>query len=179
MKLTQPRPRLLRRGLTLLELTLAMGIGMMVATMVLALFNQQLAFLRIFGAQNFLNEEAPLVSMHVSRIIGKADRFRLHDNLDDALVNHDPRLEDAPVLLMNFRQPDGSMRASILAFETRDDRQALYYHLVPDVGAPPEPEWFVTDRVSDVGFSLEEGILRMRLTGPGGEQITYSGTMQQ
>jgi len=179
MNLSQTTTRLKCRGMTLIELTVAMGVGMLVAAMVLALFNQQMAFLRIFGLQNFLNEEAPLVSMHVSRIIGKADRFRLHDNLGDALTNSNPRLENAPVLLMNFRQPDGSMRASILAFETRNGRQALYYHLVPDSGVPPDPEWFVSDRVSNCRFSLEEGILRMRLTGPSGEQITYSGTMQQ
>lgn len=179
MKLPQKAASLGRRGLTLVELTLAMGVGMIVATMVMALFNQQVAFLRIFGLQNFLNEEAPLVSMHVSRIIGKADRYRLHDNLEDALANRNPRLTDAPVLLMNFRQPDDTMRASILAFETRNDRQALYYHLVPEAGALAEPEWFVTDRASDVRFSIEEGILRMRLTGQSGEQITYSGTMQQ
>jgi len=179
MMIPQPARRLKRRGLTLVELTLAMGLGLIIATMLLALFNQQMAFLRIFGAQNFLNEEAPLVSMHVSRLIGKSDRYRLHDDINDALSNNNPRLQDAPVLLMNFRQPDGSMRASILAFETRDDRLALYYHLVPEVGTLPEPEWFVTDRVTDVRFSIEEGILRMRLTGQGGEQITYSGTMQQ
>jgi hypothetical protein len=83
------------------------------------------------------------------------------------------------VLLMNFRQPDGQIRVGILAFETRNGRQALYYHLVPESGAVPEPQWFVTDRASDVRFSVEEGVLRMRLTGPAGEQITYSGTMQQ
>ena len=179
MNLSQKAARLRHRGLTLIELTIAMGIGMMVAAMVMALFNQQVAFLRIFGLQNFLNEEAPLVSMHVSRIIGKADRFRLHDNVNDAINNRNPRIENAPVILMNFRQPDGSMRATILAFETHNGREALYYHIVPDAGALPDPLWFVTDRVSDVAFSLEEGILRMRLTGPSGEQITYSGTMQQ
>lgn len=171
--------RIVRKGLTLVELTVAMSIGMVIAGLVLAMFNQQLTFLRIFGIQNFLNEEAPLVSMHVSRIVGNADRYRLHDNLEDALLNQNPRLEDAPVLLMNFRQPDGSTRATILAFETRNDRQALYHHVVPLSGDIPDPEWFVTDRVQDVNFSIEEGILRMRLTGRNGEQITYSGTMQQ
>ena len=166
-------------ALTLVETTLALSVGMMVAAMVMALFSQQIAFLRIFGLQNFLNEEAPMVSMHVSRIIGKADRYRLHDNLDDALANRNPRLENAPVLLMNFQQPDGTTRATALAFETRNDLEALYYHVVPDSGALPEPEWFVTDRAEDVAFSIEAGILRMRLTRPAGEQITYSGTMQQ
>lgn len=175
----QTTKRFKRKGVTLLELTIAMGIGMMIAAMLMAIFNQQMAFLRIFGLQNFLNEEAPLVSMHVSRLIGKADRFRLHDNVDDAIQNQDPKMEDAPVLLMNFRQPDGSLQATILAFETRNGRQALYYHIVPTVGSLPDPGWFVSDRLSDVRFSIEEGILRMRLTGQAGEQITYSGTMQQ
>jgi len=168
-----------RRGFTLIELTLVISIGAIIAALLLALFNQQLAFLRIFRAQGFLNEEAPVVSMHVARIIGRADRFRLHASVSDAMENTNARLTDSPVLLMNFRQPDGTMRAGMLAFETRDGRQALYYHLVPEDGALPQPQWFITDRATDVRFSLEEGVLRMRLTGPAGEQIIYSGTMQQ
>ncbi len=179
MNTPQHAIRLVRRGVTLVELTLAMTVGMVVAAMLMTLFNQQVTFLRVFGLQNFLNEEAPMVSMHVSRIIGKADRYRLHDNVEDALANQNIRLVNAPVLLMNYQQPDGTTRAAILAFETRDGREALYYHLVPESGALSDPEWFVTDRVEDVRFSIEEGILRMRLSGPSGEQITYSGTMQQ
>ena len=79
--------------------------------MVLALFNQQLAFLKIYRAQNFLTEEAPLISMYVSRLVGKADRFRLHDTVADALAGANPRLTASPVVVMNFRQPDGTMRA--------------------------------------------------------------------
>ena len=164
--------------MTLIELTVAMMIGGVVAGIMIALFNQQLAFLRIFSIQNFLNEEAPLVNMHVARMVGQADRYRLHDSVADALAGQNQRLDDSPVLLMNFRQPDGGMRASMLAFETRNGRQALYYHLVPESGALDEPEWFVTDQVADVRFSIEQGVLRMRLTGNSGEQITYSGTMQ-
>ncbi len=165
--------------MTLIELTLAIMIGAVVAAIMLAMFNQQLAFLRIFNIQSFLNQEAPLVSMHVSRMIGQADRYRLHDSVEDAIAGRDQRLEEAPVLLMNFRQPDGSVRASMLAMEERNGRRALYYHLVPESGEVAEPEWFVTDQVADVRFSMEQGVLRMRLTGMNGEQITYSGTMQQ
>lgn len=179
MKTHPPSRRRGPRGFTLMELTLVVAMGAMIAAMLMALFNQQLTFLRIFRAQGFLNEEAPMVSMHVARIIGRADRFRLHASLPDALANEGARLTESPVLLMNFRQPDGQIRVGILAFETRNGRQALYYHLVPEAGALPEPQWFVTDRASDVRFSVEEGVLRMRLTGPAGEQITYSGTMQQ
>jgi hypothetical protein len=51
--------------------------------------------------------------------------------------------------------------------------------VVPVNGVLGEPEWAVTNKAADVEFSMEQGILRMKLTGIAGEQITYSGTMQQ
>jgi hypothetical protein len=172
-------PHTRRRGFTLIELSVAMMMGMMTGAMVLALFNQQLAFLKIYQTQNFLTEEAPVVSMYVNRLVGTADRFRLHDSVSDALTGTNPRLTASPVVVLNFRQPDGNMRASILSFEDRGDGPALYYFVVPAVGVLGDPEWAVTTKVTNVEFTMEQGILRMKLTGPAGEQITYSGTMQQ
>jgi prepilin-type N-terminal cleavage/methylation domain-containing protein len=167
------------RGFTLIELSVAMTMGLMTGAMVLALFNQQLTFLRIYRTQNFLAEEAPVISMYVSHLVGKADRFRLHDTVADALAGRNPRLTASPVLVMNFRQPDGTQRASILSFENYGAGQALCYYVVPVSGVLGAPQWAVTDKPADVQFVMEEGVLRMILTGPEGEQITYSGTMQQ
>ena len=116
-----------RRGFTLVELSVAIMLGLATGTMVLALFNQQLSFLQIFKAQSFLTEDAPIVSTYVSRLVGKADRFRLHDSVADALSGTNPRLTDSPVVVLNFRQPDGSMRATILSFENQGTGLALYY----------------------------------------------------
>jgi hypothetical protein len=176
MKITS---RLQCRGLTLIEMTVAMGVGMTIAVMMLALVNQQVAFLRIFSAQSFLTDEAPMVGMYVGKMAGKADRFRLHASLEDALAGRDPQLVESKFMVMNFRQPDGTVRASILAVETQGDRDILNYYLVPAVGAVATPQWSITKRAARIRFSVEEGILRMRLTGPADEQITYSGTMQQ
>ncbi len=161
-----------------MELTVALMIGMVVGGMVMAIMNQQLAFLKIFRIQSFLSEEAPLVSMYVSRLVGKADRFRLHDSVADALAGNNPRLTSSPVCVLNFVQPDGSMRASILSYEQRDGQYGLYYYVVPVSGVLGDPEWAVTKLPSNVEFFMEQGILRTRLTGPQGEQITYSGTMK-
>ncbi|MES2658622.1 MAG: hypothetical protein V4689_08385 [Verrucomicrobiota bacterium] len=169
----------LRRGMTLVELSVAMMLGMALGSMTLALFNQQLTFLKIFKAQNFLADEAPVISMYVSRLVGKADRFRLHDSVADALAGTNPRLTASPVVVLNFRQPDGSMRATILSFENRGTGPALYYYVVPVSGVLGEPQWAVTRSPADVTFAMVQGVLRMTLTGPSGEQITYSGTMQQ
>lgn len=168
-----------RRGFTLIELSIAIMLGLATATMTLALFNQQLAFLKIYQAQNFLTDEAPVISVYVSRLVGKADRFRLHDNVADALANVRSRTTPSPVVVLNFRQPDGTLRASLLSFENRGSGPALYYYVVPVTGVLGAPQWAVTKKPTNVLFSLEQGVLRMALTGPAGERITYSGTMQQ
>jgi hypothetical protein len=167
------------RGFTLLELTIAIMLGLATGTMVLTLFNQQLVFLGLFKDQNFLVEEAPIISMYVSRLVGKADRFRLHDSVADALSGANPRLTSSPVVLLNFRQPDGTMRKTILAFQNLGSGSALYYYVVPLTGALGSPQWAVTKAPKGVVFTMEDGVLRMTLTGPNEEQITYSGTMQQ
>ena len=172
---------MIRKGMTLVELTLAMGVGMAIAAIVLMLVNQQIAFLRILNAQSFLSEEAPMIGLYVGKMAGKADRFRLHDNIDDALSGERPRLTASPVMLMSFRQPDGTSRSAILAFEELDGREELNYYLVPEGASPSlgDRQWSVTRKASDVSFFVTEGILRMQLTGPGDERLTYSGTMQQ
>ena len=168
-----------RRGYTLLELTVAMSTGIAIAVLILMLVNQQIAFLRIYQAQSFLTDEAPMISLHVSRLVGKADRFRLHDSVEDALSGTNPRTSDSPVVALNYRQPDGTMRASILAYQNLGTGPALYYYVVPATGVLGDPQWAVTTKPTDVRFAMEQGVLRMTITGPAGERITYSGTMQQ
>jgi hypothetical protein len=159
-------------------------IGIATGTMVLALCNQQLAFLKLYKAQNFLTDEAPVISMYASRLIGKADRFRLHDSVADALAGSNPRLGASPVVVLNFRQPDGSQRATILSWEDLGSGPALNYYVVPVTGVLGAPQWAVykappLPNTCKVTFSMNQGILQMTLTGPKSEQITYSGTMQQ
>jgi type II secretory pathway pseudopilin PulG len=172
-------PGKLRAAFTLIELTIAMVIGMAIGGMVMVLFNQQLAFLRLYQTQSFLTDEAPVISLYVSKLVGKADRFRLHDSIQDALVGANPRLTSSPVVVLNFRQPDGTVRASILSFENRGSGLALYYYVVPTNGVLGTPQYYVSKKPANVQFGMQEGVLRMTLTGPAGEQITYSGVMQK
>jgi prepilin-type N-terminal cleavage/methylation domain-containing protein len=170
--------RRIRKGFTLIELTVAMMIGLIIGAMTLAMLNQQIAFLKIFRAQSFLNEEAPMISAHVSKLLVNAERFRLHASIADALSGANPRLTASPVVVLNFRQPDGSMRAGILSFENRGQGDALYYYVVPTSGVLGTPQWAVTNKPTDVTFFVESGIIRIRLAGPAGEEIIFSGSMQ-
>ncbi len=170
--------RKLRRAFTLLELTIVMMVGLMIGSMIIAIFNQQLAFLRMYRIQSFITEEAPMVSVYMNSLISKADRYRLHLTIDDALNGTDPQIDPSPVCVLNFRQPDGTMRASILSFEDLGNGPELNYYVVPQNGLLGTPQWSITERAANVSFSMEQGILRTTLTGPEGEQITYSGSIQ-
>lgn len=170
------------KGFTLIELSLGMAIGLAVAGTLLILFNNQIAFLRIYRAQSFLNEEAPVINMYVSRLVAQADRFSLYDSLDDALANQNPRFSASPVLKLSFRQPNlngnEEMRDAILSFGSLNGQPpALYYYVIPRVGAPTAPEWAITHAPRNVSFSVVEGIIRTTLTGPNDEIITYSGAL--
>jgi prepilin-type N-terminal cleavage/methylation domain-containing protein len=166
-----------KRGFTLIELSIGIMVGLMIGAMTLTMLNQQLTFLKIFRAQSFLNEELPIISNHVSKLFINAERFRLHASLADAIAGDDPQLTDSPVVVLNFRQPDGTLRAGILSFEDRGDGNALYYYVVPLSGVLGDPEWAITNKPTNISFFVESGIIRTRLTGPAGEEITFSGAM--
>ncbi|MGD7651973.1 MAG: hypothetical protein ACQCXQ_02075 [Verrucomicrobiales bacterium] len=170
--------RRIGRAFTIIELTIAMSLGMAVAAMIIALFNQQLAFLRMYRTQSFLMEEAPLISLHVSKLVGRAERFRLHASLEDALNGDNPRSDASPVVVLNYRQPDGTVRAALLAFHDIGEGEALYYYIVPSSGPLGDPQWYISNKAANIEFVLDEGVLRMVITGPEGEEVTYSGTMQ-
>lgn len=167
-----------RPGYSLLEMTLAMAIGMMVAGMALMLFNQQMAFLKIFKAQDFLTREAPLINNYVVRVIGAAEGYALYSDKEALTNGSDPVLEDAQVLVLRFRKPDGTERASVLSFENPGSGLGLYYTVVPESGSIGAPDWALSKQPAGVVFAVEQGVLRMRVTGPNGEELTYSGTQQ-
>lgn len=167
-----------RSGYTLVELSLAMSVGMMVAAISLMLFNQQMNFLRIFRAQDFLVREAPLVSNYIVRVMGSAEGYQLFTDMASLQAGDSAVLEDAKVLVLRFIESDGTEKASILSFEDPGTGPGLYYRLVPDSGVVGGPDWAITKEPLDVTFAVEQGILRMTLSGPNGEELVYSGTQQ-
>jgi hypothetical protein len=176
MKLTLPRFR--RRGYTLTELALAIMMGIVVATMLLSIFQQQLSFLRIFSAQSFLTTEAPILNNYLSRVLSTAEGYRLYSSVGALTGGSAPVMTEAPVLMLRFKEPDGTFRASVLSFEDPGGGRGLYFRPVTAAGSLGSAEWALSRQPTDVKFSIVEGILRARITGPNGEEITYSGTQQ-
>ncbi|MEM1086075.1 MAG: hypothetical protein AAGI48_18335, partial [Verrucomicrobiota bacterium] len=75
-------------------------------------------------------------------------------------------------------EADGSMRASILSFEDPGTGAGLYYTMIPDSGIITGPDWALSKQPTLVSFAIDQGVLRMLVAGPNGEELIYSGTQQ-
>lgn len=176
MKLPIRKPR--GRGYTLVELTLAMCVGIVISALVMSLVNQQLAFLKIFRAQSFLVTEAPMLNNYVVKLVGNADSYRLYASIDDLVAGRSQVMTNAPVIMLRFKEPSGTFRSSVLSFEDPGTGNGLYYRMVNTSGVLANPSWVLSKKPTNVRFAIENGILRMVVSGSNGEEVTYSGAMQ-
>ena len=168
-----------RRGFTLAELATAMGLALAIAVMMMTLLQQQVTLHGILKAQGFLVDDAPQINNTITQILSRADAYRIHENLSDAVAGANAVTEDGKVLVLGFLNPDGSEDFGIVSFETNDGKDELaYYNLNPSVPFTKagNPDWLISRRVENAEFFIENGVFRMELTGPAGESITYSGT---
>ena len=172
------------RGYTLIELTLAMAVGVIISAIIMTLVNQQLAFLRIFRKQSFLVTEAPMLNNYITKIVGNADSYRLYASAEDLKAGGPQVLEKAPIIMLRFKEPNGTFRASVLSFEDPKDPDpglsglGLYYRMVNTNNELQKPSWALSKRPADVSFSIDKGILKVKIKGPNREEVIYSGATQ-
>ena len=172
-------PKRLRRGFTLPELATAIGLALAIAAIMMTLLQQQVTFHRIIRAQRFLVDDAPQINNTVTQILSRADAYRIHANLGDAIAGANAITENGKVLVLGFMNPDGSKNLGMISFESQGERDVLAYYNMDSNASMAEagnPDWLISRQVDDARFFVENGVFRMRLTGPAGEIITYSGT---
>ena len=175
----QKRNERRRKGFTLPELATAMALALALAAIMMTLMQQQVSFQRILRAQSFLVEEAPQINNTFTQILTRADAFRIHNNLNDAVSDANAVTAGGKVLVLGFLNPDGTREFGIISFETNGGNSQLgYYTLDPSVPFTNagNPDWLISRRVDNADFFVDNGVFRLRLTGPAGETITYAGT---
>lgn len=144
------------KGLTLLELTVVLVIGLMIATITLVLFNNQLAAFSVLRTQNFMIREAPQINSILNRLVSRADSLHLD--------------KDNPKITLTFIDPADNT-ATTADIEFAD--QVLTY-------TSGDNSWDISTSVANVSFAVDStGVLRTTLTGPNAGQITYSTTPLQ
>jgi len=144
------------KGFTLLELTVVMVVGLMIATISLTLFTQQLALFDILRTQRFMIREAPLINGILNSLISRANTL----NVD----------EDNSTLTLTYIAPnDNTTSTANILF----DAGTLSYQ---NTGGS---SWIISTQLdpdNGVSYTVENGILTIKLTGTNGGEINYSTT---
>ncbi|MGB0991975.1 MAG: type II secretion system protein [Akkermansiaceae bacterium] len=167
----------LRSGFTLIEMTVAISAGMILAVMALTMFNQQLASFKILKTQDFLVREAPQINNSLGQIVSKANTFQMFTTLAHAENGSNPVVTGGKVLALKFNEIDDSSSSyGVVAYDEANNRLE-YYHVESLAQlTSSSPRWSISRQVHDAQFFVENGVLRMTLTGPNGGEITYSTT---
>lgn len=170
-----------RPGFTLIEMTVVITVGLMVAAMSLTMFNQQLASYKILKTQNFLVSEAPQINNTLNRIVSRADFFRMYTSIASARSGRNAVISGGRVLALKFVDSGNNAQSSfgVIAFN-RSAKRLDYYH-VNSMAAlnANSPQWSISTQVSNAVFYVQNGVLRIKLTGPNSEEIIYSTTTQR
>ena len=144
------------KGFTLLELAVVMIVGLMIATISLTLFNQQLAIFNVLRTQRFMMREAPMINGMLNSLISRASSL----NVD----------EPNKTLTLTYVDPsDNSTSTANIVF----DNGILSY---ANTGGSTWNLSTQLDPTDGVVYSVENGILTIKLTGPNGGEINYSTT---
>lgn len=172
-----PSPSRKFRGFTIIEMTVALAMTLGIASTIVGMLQQQVAFVGLVSRFQFLRDEAPQINTLLTTIINKADSYRIYGSTSNAKAATGALQADGRALRLRFRNPDGTTSHAIIAFENQGGRNRLNYYFRAQNQSTwsSSPSWTISSRPALVDFSNTTGILLITMTGPNGEQITYAG----
>lgn len=160
-------------GFTLLEMSAAISVMMVVATALVAMVQQHIAFLELCQQQVFLTSEAPKIGDLLNRILNNADHYFVYATKDEALGNGLPTMASGSAVKLFFTSPAQTTEARVLSVEPGPVGACLRFYTPQTTSS--ETSWTVTSKIRSARFQSAEGILGLTLLGPNREQITYYG----
>lgn len=166
-------PHSRRSGFTLIEMSTAMSVMLVLAVALVVLMQQHVQFMEMFRRQSFLTAEAPKIGDMLGRIFNNADHYFVYATKDDALAAGQPVLTGGRAVRLFFKPPNQQTQERVIAVETTSNTTALRFYSWQTDGTLTS--WTISDRIAGADFRADEGILSVTLDGPNGEQVTYSG----
>jgi prepilin-type N-terminal cleavage/methylation domain-containing protein len=116
-------------GFTLIELTLVLGVSVLVATALIGMFEAHIQMLSQAAKYKFLAQDAPFIGLLLTRTIGNAEDFRIYASGSAARsTNGTPALTGSAVKLW-MRQPNSTFRLVVVSFETINSQPGIYLFL--------------------------------------------------
>jgi hypothetical protein len=177
-------------GFTLIELTLVLGVSVMVAGALIGMFKAHVQMLTQASKFSFLAQDAPFVGLLLTRTIGNAEDYRIYASGSAARSSNGTPVLTGPAVRLWMRQPNSSanaagtnitFRQAVVSFETINNHAAIYFFLT-DLNSgvfSSTPNWELaggqlTSATFDVTNANAPGILLATLTGTYNDQYIFA-----
>lgn len=173
MKRLTPSSKARRRGFTLMEISTAMGLMVMLSGALVVMLQQHLTFMALAQRQSFLAEEAPKIGNILGRIFQQADHYFIYTNREGAQGGESPILSGGGAVRLFFKGAAQTTTERIIAAEPAAGGTNLRFYALQEDGSMTS--WLICQGLQAATFRADEGILMATLTGPNGEEISYCG----
>jgi Prokaryotic N-terminal methylation motif len=170
------RKRRRQGGFSLIELTLVIGVSVMLASAVVGMFNTNLQMTNQAVKYQFLAKDAPFIGLLLTKTIGNAEDYRIFANRNNAVAGTSAVLT-GPAVRLWMAQPNGAFRQAILSFETIGGHPGIYFFLASDTTGtfPATPSWELAGgQLTNATFDASTGLLLATLNGSYGDQYTFA-----
>jgi len=168
-------------GFTLIELTLVMGVSVMVAGALVGMFQAHIQMLTQAAKYNFLAQDAPSIGLLLTRTIGNAEDYRIYASGSDARSANGTPVLSGPAVRLWMRQPNSTFRQAVVSYETIQNHPAIYFFLTDsNTGVfSATPNWELaggqlTAATFDLTNTTAPGILFATLTGTYSDQYIFA-----
>jgi hypothetical protein len=162
-------------GFSLIELSMVVGVSVLIASAVVGLFNTNLQLMNQAIRHQFVAKDAPFIGLLLTRTIGNAEDYRIFANRSNATAGTPAVLTGQAVRLW-MAQPGGTFRQAILSFETIGGRRGTYFFLDNGNGVfPNAPSWELAGgQLTNATFDASSGVLLATLNGSYGDQYIFA-----
>jgi hypothetical protein len=170
------RKRRRQGGFSLIELTLVVGVSVMLASAVVGMFNTNLQMTNQAVKYQFLAKDAPFIGLLLTKTIGNAEDYRIFANRNSAVTGTAAVLT-GPAVRLWMAQPNGTFRQAILSFEAIGGHRGIYFFLADDTSGtfPATPSWELAGgQLTNATFDASTGLLLATLNGSYGDQYTFA-----
>ena len=179
---TCPASPLRRAGFTLVEMSLAMVLIMGLGLSLLIMLNSHLQFMEWARRQSFVARETPRITNLLGRLLNQADHFFIYES-EAALGNASatPSLSGSAVkLFFNTPEGGGAREQHLVLTQSADSTLLRLIDAQDDSGwtvaaGHPAAGDLEAIGLQNASFALDQGLLRVTLLGPSGEQVHFYG----
>ena len=175
-----------QHGFTLVELSLVMGISVMVAAGLAAMLQTHIQVMNRAAKFHFLAQDAPFIGLVLTKTIGNAEDYRIYSSGSIARnPSGTPCSPPAgPAVRLWMRQPNSTFRQVVVSFETVNGNPGLYFFLANSSGQfSSGPNWeIVGSQITmpgsggtvQTGFDATNGVLLVTLVGANNEWYKFA-----